>query len=241
MALPAILDAVERALQTVMEQGPLRAFRARVEPVHVVRAVERAMSRHELVSARGVLVPSSYTVRLHPTDLERFQAMAQALVAELEARVAESARLRGRILLATPSITIHADACLPRGRVVAEARETISPAEEQPDELPATSKLPLIPPSVSISLDVPGLGVVTYAKPVVSIGRGAENDVVLSDPLVSRKHAEVRLTARGAELCDLESTNGTWVRGQRVRTLPIVGEMMARFGSTDIPIRGPLA
>ena len=48
------------------------------------------------------------------------------------------------------------------------------------------------------------------------IGRDQQNDVVLDDPRVSRKHAEIRLRLGRYTLYDLQSTNGTYVNGRRV-------------------------
>jgi pSer/pThr/pTyr-binding forkhead associated (FHA) protein len=48
------------------------------------------------------------------------------------------------------------------------------------------------------------------------IGRQPDNDMVLDDPLISRRHAEVRRTPQGWQLVDLNSSNGTFVNGRRV-------------------------
>ncbi|OIV38899.1 ABC transporter ATP-binding protein [Mangrovactinospora gilvigrisea] len=49
------------------------------------------------------------------------------------------------------------------------------------------------------------------------IGRGLENDLVLTDLMVSRFHAELRPTSDGrTEIVDLDSHNGTYVNGVRV-------------------------
>ncbi len=53
---------------------------------------------------------------------------------------------------------------------------------------------------------------------IVTIGRLPENDLVLPNPLVSRRHAELRWGAAGLALTDLGSTHGTTIAG--VRLLP---------------------
>ena len=47
----------------------------------------------------------------------------------------------------------------------------------------------------------------------VVIGRAAACDVALEDPLVSRRHARVRLTELGIAIEDLDSSNGVYVNG----------------------------
>jgi signal transduction histidine kinase/CheY-like chemotaxis protein/pSer/pThr/pTyr-binding forkhead associated (FHA) protein len=50
-----------------------------------------------------------------------------------------------------------------------------------------------------------------------TIGRDPQSTVLLSDPLVSRRHAAIDRTAEGVyRLVDLGSTHGTFVQGQRV-------------------------
>jgi pSer/pThr/pTyr-binding forkhead associated (FHA) protein len=62
-------------------------------------------------------------------------------------------------------------------------------------------------------------GEVRYAldSPHISIGRGAENDVVLLDIKVSRRHAVLHCSAAQLRLEDVGSSNGFKFNGQRVR------------------------
>ena len=45
----------------------------------------------------------------------------------------------------------------------------------------------------------------------VTFGRGDDNDIVITDPAVSRVHAELRQEADGFMLADRGSANGTFV------------------------------
>jgi pSer/pThr/pTyr-binding forkhead associated (FHA) protein len=49
------------------------------------------------------------------------------------------------------------------------------------------------------------------------IGRGSSCHLVLDDPKASRTHAKVSLRGRRPTLQDLDSANGTFVNGHRVR------------------------
>ena len=57
---------------------------------------------------------------------------------------------------------------------------------------------------------------VLLQKEVTSIGRAWQNDLVLGDPWLSRRHAEVRREGDDYYLLDLESINGTLVNGVRI-------------------------
>lgn len=56
----------------------------------------------------------------------------------------------------------------------------------------------------------------------VRIGRAADNDLVIDDLVVSRRHAELRVLADGRyEIVDLGSHNGTYLNGQPVARAPV--------------------
>src|SRR3954464_15340690 len=51
---------------------------------------------------------------------------------------------------------------------------------------------------------------------LIRVGSDTANDLVLTDPTVSRRHLEVERTPRGLLVKDLGSRNGTWVEGRQV-------------------------
>ncbi len=53
-------------------------------------------------------------------------------------------------------------------------------------------------------------------RPVLTIGRHQENDIVIDHLGVSGKHARVAVEGQSVVLTDLQSTNGTYVNGRRV-------------------------
>ena len=70
-----------------------------------------------------------------------------------------------------------------------------------------------------------------------SIGAHERNDYVLSDPTVSRFHAEIEITPRGARVRDLESRNGTFVDGVRVDSAWLGHGSSLRIGKTLLELR----
>ena len=67
----------------------------------------------------------------------------------------------------------------------------------------------------------------------VTIGRGRDCDITIVDVDVSRRHAQVSAQGGGWQVRDLDSSNGTWVDGQRVH-----GYRDLR-GGEDVRLGGP--
>jgi hypothetical protein len=74
---------------------------------------------------------------------------------------------------------------------------------------------------------------------VVAIGRSSACDVVLDDPNVSRRHAELRLGGATPVVVDLGSTNGTSVNGRRVREQALAFGDRIVLGSTTLVLERP--
>ncbi|MBX7219181.1 MAG: FHA domain-containing protein [Blastocatellia bacterium] len=81
------------------------------------------------------------------------------------------------------------------------------------DETNAQSKFPYV---IFAAKNLPPTKVEITGM-VFSIGRGADNDLQISDTLISRKHAEIVITLDGQyKLRDRGSKSGTYIRGERV-------------------------
>jgi len=65
-------------------------------------------------------------------------------------------------------------------------------------------------------LTSPGNEILLTGRTVTRIGRAPDNDVVLDNKRASRYHAEIRWEKHHYILSDLESTNGTFVNGERL-------------------------
>ncbi len=77
----------------------------------------------------------------------------------------------------------------------------------------------------------------------VVVGRTYPSDAVVDDPSLSRQHARFSADAGGVTLEDLESTNGTWVNGERVTKARVSYGDVIRIGDVAaslhvVPARG---
>ncbi len=66
----------------------------------------------------------------------------------------------------------------------------------------------------------------------VGVGRDSSNVVQLHDTEVSRQHAEIRRADGGYVIADLDSSNGTFVNGQRIRQHRLASGDQVQIGGT---------
>jgi len=71
------------------------------------------------------------------------------------------------------------------------------------------------------------------------IGRGIDNDVILSDVAVSRRHLKIFCTAAGLTMRDLGSGNGTLVNATKVSTVELAEGDRIELGETTLVVRLP--
>jgi ABC transport system ATP-binding/permease protein len=103
----------------------------------------------------------------------------------------------------------------------------VAPAPPASAPPPATT---LAPPQAAAAAASPGAARGAI-KPRQTIGRATDNDIVLSDPSVSRHHAELLFDpSTGYQLRDLQSHNGTFVNGQRITTTHLDGDGRVSIG-----------
>jgi two-component system, NtrC family, response regulator HydG len=68
------------------------------------------------------------------------------------------------------------------------------------------------------------------------VGTSAACNLVLADPMVSRRHAAIEVVGMRLQVTDLGSTNGTQVNGLAVEVAYLVGGEALRIGSTTLSV-----
>lgn len=74
----------------------------------------------------------------------------------------------------------------------------------------------MVPIDVSLEIFERGRNRIHQARPPFEFGRGAEADVRMADPEVSRRHARLETRDGVVYVADLASSNGTFLNGRRV-------------------------
>ncbi|MCC6747752.1 MAG: sigma 54-dependent Fis family transcriptional regulator [Deltaproteobacteria bacterium] len=70
----------------------------------------------------------------------------------------------------------------------------------------------------------------------VSVGQASDNELVLTDPQVSRRHLEFQVHDQGYLVRDLKSTNGTYYQGARILEVLVSPGAELRLGSTVLRV-----
>jgi hypothetical protein len=192
------LQRFERRLERLVEGAFAKAFRSGVQPVEIGRRLARELDAGRTVGVRGPVAPNRFTIGLSRDDYERFAGFHDSLVHELEESTREHARDEGYHFVGPVEVVLGTDERCKRGdiRVSAEIVE----GEGTPFG----------------SLVLPDGRRIRLGDEPARIGRLPDCAVALSDPQVSRHHAEVRPGRAGFRIVDLGSTNGTTVNGVRV-------------------------
>jgi ABC-type multidrug transport system ATPase subunit/pSer/pThr/pTyr-binding forkhead associated (FHA) protein len=72
----------------------------------------------------------------------------------------------------------------------------------------------------------------------LSIGRTPDNNIVVSDVLASRHHAQLLSTPHGLVIEDLRSVNGTYVDGRRISRQTLAEGSVVTIGNSDFVVQG---
>jgi hypothetical protein len=174
-------------------------------------ALEPEHVGRKLIATQAATPTDTYLVRVHPVDYARFSSDRTFL----EARW--SAMLRERSEGENPRAVLHEDAAIVAGSVTIEAL-----VDDRRDALALVG-----PDGVPVAL-----------RDGLQIGRSEENDVVIRDGRVSRRHARVVADGDGFAIEDLGSSNGTAVDGRRVTHARLVAGTAVVVGDTVLTVRG---
>jgi hypothetical protein len=249
----SMLRNLEAKLGGLVEGAFGRAFRTSVQPVELAHKLAKEMEDNQMVSVSRVYVPNHYRVFLSPKDREQFASYEPALRKELSDYLLEHARQESFALSTRPQVEFHTDERLDLGEFGIQAQLLAPPEEEQEAEGPATpapsagdfGHTMVYSPSrdarrVDAAQDrrqallVGGGRRNVLSGSRVVIGRSREADIVLQDPNVSRRHAELRREDGGWQIVDLGSTNGIKVNGRRVDHQPLGAGDQITIGVTDL-------
>jgi hypothetical protein len=228
----SVLRSLESKIAGLVEGTFSRAFRSEVRPVEIARKLAREMEEHKSFSLSNTYVPNEYRVYLSPRDRERFADYEDALASELTGYLLEHARRERLVLTSRPVVEFETDDRLGLGEFGIQTR-AVNPVHADDEQEPVAEESgrtmvystagrvaePLEERARSrneTALLLMGGKRLVVGPTGATMGRSRQCDVMVDDPNVSRKHAEIRPRGGSWVLSDLSSTNGSRLNGRRL-------------------------
>ncbi len=227
------LGRFEALVENILEGSLVRLLRGHLQPVEIAKRLVRDMESHQTIGIGRTFVPNEYGVFLSSKDFEHLGPIKGTLERELAEYLAGVAQQKHFSFAAKPVVTLEVRAELSPRHFQIESRMIDRPSATPTDAVKEefrsghTQKLRLDPViraskerarHASLVASTGGLAGSRFPidKPVLTLGRGLGNDIVIEDQRVSRYHSELRAVGGKVCLADLQSTNGTWVNGRQI-------------------------
>lgn len=223
--------------------------------------------RAAIIGKGRVLVPNDFVVEIGETDHQRLSVYSDSLGSELATVVKEHTTEEGYHLVGPINVRFrHAEdlrtgvfrvrsGVQPAGRSPGgsgfEGQAGQEPQQAGPVAAPVgsagygesageeerTRVTPLRPRRQAHLETADGTVVGWVTEDVNIVGRGSESDIKITDPGISRQHAEIRVDDGEYVVTDLGSTNGTIVDGRPVRRASLYDGSRVQFGRTTLTFR----
>lgn len=233
------LRRFEDRLEQLISGVFARTFRSAVQPVEISAALNREVDNSaQILSRDRRLVPNKFHVELSGTDLDRLESLGPKLTSELTDMLRDHASQQSYVFTGPVMIELEPadDLTTGRFRVRSQAISQVSSSAGDPSDTQVRR--------ATAMLDVNGQRH-PLLPPGIVIGRGNDADLRITDPGVSRRHAEIRVddpgAHRGAEprvsVHDLGSTNGLSVNGRKTESAVLVDGAQIRIGNTTLTLR----
>lgn len=247
-----IFVRLERMLEEALD-GLFRRSGGRLQPVEIARRLARALEDNRRVSVSRVYAPNAFRVALATAEYEALLPFMGTLTRELSGYLLDVARRQEFSFLGPVSIEFEGREGLAATELKVEAwfaessgdqRLSVAQGPEEEGEDDGATRLfaafgdGAAAPAVRLAVVAgPDSGVAAALGDGSHIGRQEGNELRLSDPKVSRRHARIERRAAGWTLVDLQSTNGTAVNGERSDAHRLeVGDAI-EIGNTRIEVR----
>lgn len=209
------LDQIEARLQSLIESSLSVFSRSDVQQQLAHQLVQAAQASLIIAPDGKIFAPDVFFIYLNPESLSFWQEHSHLLDA-ISAGLQEAAREYSVIFINKPLFHLITDPSLPPDRI----HVRVGDSGVETGKTAAFATNPTLPQQNAIPhnafLIVEGNRIFPLDKMVINIGRRPDNHLVLSDPRVSRTHAQIRAIRGQYFIFDINSTGGTSVNGRRV-------------------------
>ena len=227
-------DIIEGQLQRFIEENTARLFASIGEEIKLAHQLVEAMQEQLTEGKDGRMVaPGAYALYIHPPYAKDVRANT-ALLHSLAQHLKDSAEQNGIDFLTAPGISVIPDGAIPKGEFQIQA-VSLEDTTGETKGITADHEVEqgVIPENAF--LIVPGDKIVSLQENIINIGRTLDNQLVLEDARVSRRHAQLRAMNGFYMLFDLNSSGGTFVNGERITQAVLQpGDVISASGITMV-------
>lgn len=160
--------------------------------------------------------PDQFTLSFFPRDMEPWAPNSSQFRQDVARDVRAAVRACGLLAVRDLHVTVAGDPTLLARQVRVIAWHSRDPLKFSKTLPVSEGGAPDQPPSGAFLL-VGGRQLFPIRAAKSTIGRRLDNDIVLEDPHVSRRHAEIRLDQNRYVVRDIGSTVGTMVNGRPIQ------------------------
>lgn len=224
---------LERLVEGVFTNLFHKSLSAHDIALKLVRGMENDLRQPPEGDDQRLLAPDEYVIYVHPDVLNTLNDQRPKLAEMLEQQILELAAQANYRLLTSPLCKLVASDKLGTAEVhvkTAHSKHTgSSTAVFNSIKAAKATAGPLNP-----QLVINGDRIVPLEKTMISIGRSAENDVIIDDPYLSRQHAQIRLRSGYHILFDVHSKGGTFVNNVAINEHKLQPGDVIRIGNTQL-------
>lgn len=207
------LPRLEALIEHLLEGPVLRLFGSRLGADELTTQLAR------LLADQAGHLPATIRLHLHPADYEAILAAEPEILVTLTMKTIHIATALDLQIQGSPSVTLVANGSLRERTIRIETEPAVGLLHRTAalDAVPSPSADATLTALQTAQLIMDGGTPITLSRPVINIGRRADNHLVIDDPRISRTHAQLRLRLGRYVLYDLASRSGTRVNGQPIR------------------------
>jgi len=216
----------EETVQRLVEGTFARLFAGRLRPREVANALAHALEDHAAQGASGSrLAPNHYWVELNPDDYAALLEQQPGFGDDLAQHLFHLAEDLGYVLPHPPVVNLTSLPYIPLHEVRVNARYDAPDGVVDRDEDGSTRQMRPFDQSRDDEKPLPtrpflileGKRHIILTSPTVSLGRSFDNDIIVDDVRVSRRHAQLQRRHDRYVVFDLGSMGGTTVNGYPVQ------------------------
>lgn len=227
MRKSSIFQQLETRLRSIVEDRLGQVFLDTVQPHIIARRLTEAIEQSDI----DLAVPRRFYVVLNE-DVRRLLIDRHAELAfELSEQLVAVTEELGLKLKYVPQVVLVGDPELGRDQMRVQLEKVI-PTRQRTQQLDALLVENTVHSYHEAHLILENGQHIPLQKPIISIGRHSENDILIDDASVSRRHCQLRLRYGRYYLFDLQSKSGTLVNGHRVQEHRLIsGDVISMAGA----------